>query len=212
MIIADACHFFHASGHALCQNSLHSRPGRESNHRYALEGSSCKEGCQFGLQSGKIGGIISQAFWFAGWLPLPFSFEFDAANGLLQGRLWGRVTSDELKDYYRTGVLCVNRTHPRAGITDMIGVTMFEVTPQTIRELAGLRPVPVAESLLRVIVASSPDIFGMARIFESHGEASRPNLHVVRTAKEALAIVGVPEPSFAPIDLASLSSDAPQKE
>ena len=138
---------------------------------------------------------------------MPYSFEFDAANGLLQGHLYGQVTSEELKEYYRFGVLCIDRTHPRAGITNMTGVTMFDVTPQTIRELAGLRPVAAAESLLRVIIASSPDVFGMARIFESHGEASRPNLHVVRTSKEALAIVGVPEPNFTPIDLTSLSSD-----
>jgi hypothetical protein len=31
----------------------------------------------------------------------------------------------------------------------------------------------------------------MARIFEVEGEATRPNLHVVRSVKEAWAILGV---------------------
>jgi hypothetical protein len=48
-------------------------------------------------------------------------------------------------------------------------------------------------------------------MFESHGEATRPNLHVVRTYKEALVIVGVIEPKFEPIDLADLE-DSNQKQ
>jgi hypothetical protein len=85
------------------------------------------------------------------------------------------------------------------------------VTPQTVRELASMRPAIPDQDLLRVIVASSPDVYGMARMFESHGEATRPNLHVVRTYKEALVIVGVIEPKFEPINLADLD-DSNQKQ
>jgi hypothetical protein len=142
---------------------------------------------------------------------MSYRFEFDASSGLLQGRLEGRVTSEELVEYYRLAVKCARLKNPRSGITDMTGITMFEVTPQTVRELAGMRPVIPDQDLLRVIVASSPEIFGMARMFESHGEATRPNLHVVRTYKEALVIVGVLEPQFEPIDLADLGSASEQK-
>jgi hypothetical protein len=44
----------------------------------------------------------------------------------------------------------------------------------------------------------------MARMFESHGEATRPNLHVVRSYKDALVIVGVQDPQFEPVDLDEL--------
>jgi len=142
---------------------------------------------------------------------MPYSFQFDAANGLLQGRLHGRVTSDELREYYRFAVRCAAQKRPLASITDLTGVTTLDVTPQTIRELAALRPARPDDALLRVIVASSPDVFGMARMFESHGEATRPNLHVVRTCKEALAIVGVPAPRFQHIDLASLDEATKKK-
>jgi len=135
---------------------------------------------------------------------MSYAFEFDSANALLQGRLYGVVTSEDLRDYFRNGIRCVTAKKPRAGITDLTGVTSFEVTSQTIRDLASTRPVAPAENLLRVIVANSPDVFGMARMFETHGEATRPNLHVVKTCKEALVIVGVQEPNFEPIDLATL--------
>jgi hypothetical protein len=142
---------------------------------------------------------------------MAYRFEFDATNGVLQGRLEGRVTSEELIEYYRLAMKCARLKRPRSGITDMTGVTVFEATSQTVRELAGMRPAIPDTDLLRVIVASSPDIFGMARMFESHGEATRPNLHVVRTRKEALAIVGVLEPKFELIDLADLDSADQEK-
>jgi hypothetical protein len=135
---------------------------------------------------------------------MPYLFEFDSANALLQGRLYGVVTSEEFREYFRQGVRCISAKKPRAGITDLSEVTTFDVAPQTIRDLAVSRPIAPAEALQRVIVAPSPDVFGMARMFESHGEATRPDLHVVKTCKEALVIVGVPEPNFEPIDLTTL--------
>jgi hypothetical protein len=142
---------------------------------------------------------------------MPYLFEFDAAAGLLQGRLYGVVTSEELTDYYRDAVKCAAAKRPRSGITDLTGVTSFEVSPQIIREIASMRPAIPDEELLRVIVASSPDIFGMARMFESHGEATRPNLHVVRTYKEALAIVSVQQPKLETVDLARLDEASKKK-
>jgi hypothetical protein len=135
---------------------------------------------------------------------VPYLFEFDPGAGLLQGRLFGRVTSEELKEYYQMGLKCVAAKLPRAGITDMTGITVFDVTPQAVRELANLPPIIPDQELLRVIVASASDVFGMARMFETHGEATRPNLHVVRTCKEALVIVGVQSPRYERIDLSDL--------
>ena len=134
---------------------------------------------------------------------MSYRFEFDVTNELLQGRLEGRVTSEELMDFYRDSGKCFALKHPRGAITDMSGVTFFGASPQTIRELASMRPAIADENTLRVIVAPSSDVFGLARMFESHGSATRPNLHVVRTCKEALAIVGVQHPQFEPLDIES---------
>ena len=139
---------------------------------------------------------------------MSYLFEFDAASGLLQSRHLGRVTSEELKEYYLLAVKVAALRRPRAGIMDLTAVTSFEVSPQTIRELAAMRPVLPDDQLLRVIVAPSPDVYDMARMFETHGEATRPNLHVVRAYKEALVIVGVQQPKFELLDMALLRGDA----
>jgi hypothetical protein len=135
---------------------------------------------------------------------MSYRFDYDPRSGLLQGSLEGRVISEDLLDYYRLAVKCARIKRPRSGITDMSGITSFEVSPQTVREIAAKTPVIPDTDLLRVIVAPAPDVFGMARMFESQGEATRPNLHVVRSYKEALVIVGVQDPQFEPVDLAEL--------
>jgi len=132
---------------------------------------------------------------------MSYLFEHDATAGILQGRLYGKVTSEELWEYYRIAVKCAAAKRPRGTITDITGVTSLEVTPETLRELATLRPPPAGESLAQVVVASSPEMFGMARMFELMGESTRPNLHVVRTHREAFAILGVKDPKFGPIEI-----------
>ena len=91
------------------------------------------------------------------------------------------------------------RTGSRSGITDFSAVTSFEVSPQTIRDLASLPPAIQDRELPRFIVAASPGIFGMARMFELAGQDTRPNLHVVRTMKEVCVILGITDPKFEPI-------------
>ena len=135
---------------------------------------------------------------------MSYRFDYDATTGLLQGSLAGRVTSEELLDFYRLAMKCARLKSPRSGVVDMSGITSFEASPQTVRDLAAMTPIIPDLDLLRVIVAPAPDIFGMARIFESHGEATRPNLHVVRSYKDALVIVGVQNPQFEPVDLDEL--------
>jgi hypothetical protein len=68
------------------------------------------------------------------------------------------------------------------------------------RQLAKLRPTIPNPDVPRVIVAPSPSVFGLARMFESYGESTRPNLHVVATQREAYAIVGLKNLDFNPID------------
>lgn len=127
---------------------------------------------------------------------MPYHFEFDSTNRILRGQLDGRVTDEALKEFYRLAAEYVARTDPRAAVADLSAVTSFEVSPQTIRELALSAPALRDPSRLRCVVAPSPKIFGMARMFGIEGEVTRPNLHVVRTLEEAWAILGVHVPQF----------------
>jgi hypothetical protein len=130
---------------------------------------------------------------------MPYHFEFDSTYRTLRCGLVERVTDESLTKFYRVIAECVELMDPRAGILDLSAVTSFEVSARTIHELAKSAPAMPDPSRPRIIVAASPHIFGMARIFEAAGEATRPSLHVVRTLEEAWAILGVQEPQFEPI-------------
>jgi hypothetical protein len=130
---------------------------------------------------------------------MPYHFEFDPVNRILRGRFEGRITDELLKEFYGLAGGFFERSGARAAITDFSAVTALDVSPQTIRDLASLPPVILDQELPRFIVAASPGIFGMARMFELAGQDTRPNLHVVRTMKEVCVILGIVDPKFEPV-------------
>src|SRR5215472_15902333 len=67
------------------------------------------------------------------------------------------------------------------------------------RDLARMEPIMPDPSRPVVFVAPTPDLFGMARMFELQGAESRPNPHVVRTAEEAYQVLNVRQPPFVPV-------------
>ncbi len=120
-----------------------------------------------------------------------FVFDFDPTHQILRSRFSGRVTDEDLLNHQRVGLLLVTSLDPRFAIIDLSGADPFEVTSDGMRKLAKLPPAMPKVDRPRVVIAPSDYTFGMARIFEIEGEATRPNLHVVRSAKEAFAILGV---------------------
>lgn len=127
---------------------------------------------------------------------MPHQFDFDFGNKILRCRFTGRVTDDELKEYYVAASKYTAQTDAHGGLTDFSQADSVDVSPHTIRALASLPPVMPDVSRLRCVVAPTDKVFGLARMFELQGEETRINLHVVRTLKEALAILGVLEPKF----------------
>ena len=132
---------------------------------------------------------------------MPCSFDFDSKNRILRCRLHGRITGQELKTMYMNLYEIVVRTRPNGGLVDGSEVTSIEVSADLMRQLAKATPVMPHPALPRVIIAPSPDFYGLARMFEIQGEATRPNLHVVRSQCEALAILAVQDPHFDPLDI-----------
>jgi hypothetical protein len=147
---------------------------------------------------GTSGIIAAYSAWLEKHL-MSCHFEFDSTNRILRCRIEGRVADETLKKYYGLAAKFVALNAPCAGIFDMSAVTYFNVSPDTIRELANLPPAVADPNRPRFIVAASAHIFGMARMFELQGQSTRPNLHVVRTANEVWVILGVQEPHFEPI-------------
>jgi hypothetical protein len=129
------------------------------------------------------------------------AFDFDVTNSILRCRLSGRVTNGALRDFFRTGSEYAVRTHPRAGIVDLSEVASFEVSAETVQDLAKSAPVLRDPNLRRIVIAPSSEIYGMMRMFEIAGEETRPDLHVVRSEREAWAILVVQNPRFEPVDV-----------
>jgi hypothetical protein len=129
---------------------------------------------------------------------MPYYFEFDSNHRILRGSFVDHVTDDELVDYYHVAALLSDSLRPRAGVTDLSRATA-SVRGETVRNLAKLPPAMLDANRPRFIVAESDHIFGLARMFQMHGEASRPNLHVTRSSEEAWELLGISETEFQPI-------------
>jgi len=128
-----------------------------------------------------------------------YSFDFDPTNRVLRFCLKGRITDELMRDFYEGMREPAQRTRPNAGVLDTSTVVSFEVSSHVIRELAAASPIIPNPDFPRVVIAPSPDVYGLMRMFVEQGEVTRPNLHVVRADSEAWAILGVQNPQFEPL-------------
>jgi hypothetical protein len=133
-----------------------------------------------------------------------FAFEFDPIYQVLRSTFSGTVDDEDLLNHSRLGSLLVGALDPQFAIIDLSGSDVFEATIAGVRALAKLPPAMPKIDRPRVIIAPTDLMFGMARVFEIEGEVTRPNLHVVRSPREAWAILGVDmeKAQFAPISAA----------
>lgn len=91
------------------------------------------------------------------------------------------------------------RMQPVAGISDLTGVTNFNV-PGEIMRSAALKPAPFPSETPRFIVAPTDVLYGMSRMYELVADRPDGKLQVVRSRQEALSALGVPNAKFDPID------------
>jgi len=120
-------------------------------------------------------------------------FEFDAQHKILLLVVEGDAGDEVIVSANERIAQQVNHLHPRAGISDLSGITGFNVSSKAMR-MAAAQPAPYPEGTEWFIVAAEDHIFGMARMYEMAG--SRNNLKVVRSRQEALAALGVEKPIF----------------
>ena len=132
---------------------------------------------------------------------MAFVFDFDPAHQILRSTFSGRVDDEDLLNHQRIVLLLVASLGPRSVIVDPSAADPVETTTDGMRALAKLPPSMPQMDRPRVVIAPSDLKFGMARIFAIEGEATRPNLHVVRSMREAWAILAVEmeEAKFGPI-------------
>jgi hypothetical protein len=138
---------------------------------------------------------------------MAFSFDFDPIHQILRSTFSGKVDYEDLLNHQRMGALLVASLGPRFAIIDLSAADPFEATPDGMRALAKLPPAMPQMDRPRVVIAPSDHTFGLARIFAIEGETTRPNLHVVRSLREAWAILGVEmeQAKFGPISGAAFA-------
>lgn len=128
------------------------------------------------------------------------TFDFDLINKVIRGRSEGVITDETVKEYYAL-MSKYGRLNPAfSAITDTSAVTFIAVSSRTILELAMSPPAIPNSDIPRCIVAGSPAMFSVARMFEFEGGLTRPNLHVVRSEREAFAILGITKPRFGSVE------------
>lgn len=130
---------------------------------------------------------------------MAYHFDFDPIHRIARFRLEGHFSDESLREYYAAATRFATLTNPAGGLFDASGVTSFDVSPKTVHELASLPPNIADQRVPRVVIAPAPAVYGMLRMFEIVGERTRPNLHIVHTEREALAILGVDNPRFEPV-------------
>jgi len=130
---------------------------------------------------------------------MAYRFEFDAANSIIAVRYSGHIKFESFKQFYLTEIpKRIVGWNFRGSIFDLSDVTSMDFTPQQVRELASYPPADPDPARMRVVVATSAHIFGLCRMFELHGEETRPNLHVVSSLTQAYALLQITNPNFEP--------------
>jgi hypothetical protein len=121
--------------------------------------------------------------------------DFDPEHRVLRVTLTGVLTETAFlaarEDYARfiqTEGLC-------HGLFDFRGVSKFEVSAGFVRRLAEEAPT-FPTNKIRVGVAPQPVIYGMIRMFQMIGAETAEGLHVVKTMKEAYALLGFKSLTF----------------
>jgi hypothetical protein len=131
---------------------------------------------------------------------MPYWFDHDPHHRILRCQVEGVVGESELVHCHESARALLERLQPRAAIMDMSGVTALDVSSATIRLLSASPPIIADPGVPRFVVAPSPSVFGIARMYQQLGGETRPGLTIVRTADEAYAALGVAPPRFERVD------------
>jgi hypothetical protein len=122
--------------------------------------------------------------------------EIDTTRRFFRCQFVDFLSADSIREVRATASKLLAVHGPLIGVIDFSAVPGADLRAQDMRELAALPPVIQDRDFARFIIAPSPTLFGLARMFELLGQETRPNLHVVKTAKEVWVILGIAEPQF----------------
>ena len=120
---------------------------------------------------------------------MDYVVELDPRHRVLRAT-FGPVLTDEILERAYLEVREMTSTMgPVRGVADFSSVAEFQVSPEMVRKLAQNSPA-LPEGSLRIVVAPTPVIFGMSRLFQITRDGMQGTLHVVQTLEEAYSVLG----------------------
>ena len=129
-----------------------------------------------------------------------FLFEYDRVNKILLTRIAGRFTDQLLKECEQETRKHLGVTGASAHVVDCSAITEYAVSSEFVRHMAEAEPVLPSPNRGQFFVVPSAVGFGLARMFQIHGEPQHAQVTVVRTLDEAFKALGLEDPRFEPLD------------
>jgi hypothetical protein len=121
--------------------------------------------------------------------------DLDPAAGIVRVTVDGVLTDELLQKTYNTLKRVVSGSGPYSGIFDFSQIVEDRVSSEGIRVLAGEAPT-VLSGRQRVVVASTPSLHGLFRMYEMCRDGMRVDLEVVEYIDQAYRIFGVHPEDF----------------
>jgi hypothetical protein len=126
---------------------------------------------------------------------MAYRFEFDSEHKILLAIVEGDIHGSDIAEMNKTLGQYAAKLNPTSGIGDFSGVTSFNVSSEAMRSAAQMPPA-YKNPTPHFIVAPHDLTFGLLRMFQIIGEATRPKVQVVRSRAVAYAALGVENPRF----------------
>ena len=124
-----------------------------------------------------------------------YVIDLDPVHQVLRATVTGTLTDPACREMYASLSHFAATGGSYALILDLSGVTNNELSAETIRDVAHKPPaVPVGRP--RVVVAPRAIDYGLSRMFELLRDGMGGQFHVVRSADEAYAMLGVGVENF----------------
>ncbi len=130
-------------------------------------------------------------------------FGFDPRRAILLAILEGDFGDEDLRQFFECMEVHARALHPSAAIIDF-STARVQLSSEGIWSAARM-PSPYSKPIPRFLIAPDLYVFGLARMYQLMRGDPPDSLHVVRSADEALGMLGVPHPLFEPVDSAQFA-------
>lgn len=131
---------------------------------------------------------------------MAYALLFDRKQKVLVARRTGALTEESLSAMRAAARRFVTREGACRAIVDLSAVGRADVSGRFIAAIAESGPIIARE--MRMIVAPSPEVFGLSRMYELHQFSTADNTLVVHTLAEAHAALGLRTLELEPVESA----------